>query len=174
MPVAIRIVSPAGGTTFGGLTYWDMVTQADANGQGLTYLGSEEKFAFLKDLQRRNLVVPVVGDFAGPKALRGVGRYLKAHDATVSAFYVSNVEGYLRRANNWSAFCANVATLPLDDASVFIRPSVNSMSALGPIAAEVASCRSPDVTVFPPAATARPRDPGSPPSLRAGRPARAN
>jgi hypothetical protein len=140
MPIVIRTLSPPGGTTFG-LTYRDLMTQVDANGEGLSYLGSEEKFAFLKDLQRRNLVVPVVGDFAGPKALRGVGKYLKAHGATVSAFYVSNVEGYLRRANSWDAFCANVATLPLDDASVFIRPSVNPVSGLIPIAGEVARCR---------------------------------
>jgi hypothetical protein len=139
----IRVVSPAGGTSFGGLTYRDLMTQMDANGDGLSYLGSEEKFAFLKDLQRRNLVVPVVGDFAGPKALRGVGKYLKAHDATVSAFYVSNVEGYLRRASVWGAFCANVATLPLDAASVFIRPSpgAGAVSGLIPMAAEVRSCR---------------------------------
>jgi len=41
----------------------------------------------------------------------------------VTAFYVSNVESYLHRDGSWPTFCANVATLPLDDASVFIRPS---------------------------------------------------
>lgn len=146
--VTIRLVAPSGVTNFGGLTYWDLMTQTDANGQGLSYLGSEEKFAFLKDLQSRNLVVPVVGDFAGPKALRGVGKYLKARDATVSAFYVSNVEGYLRRAGSWGAFCANVATLPVDDTSVFIRPYGNAAAALGPIAFEVASCREGEPAAF--------------------------
>jgi hypothetical protein len=106
-----------------GTTYRDLMTQSDANGQGLSYLGSEEKFLFLKDLERRNLVVPVVGDFTGPKALRAVGAYIRDHGATVTAFYLSNVEQYLRRANTWQAFCSNVATFPLDDASLFIRPS---------------------------------------------------
>ncbi|HVQ41908.1 MAG TPA: hypothetical protein VMS54_06870 [Vicinamibacterales bacterium] len=106
-----------------GTTYSDLMTQRDANGQGLSYLGSEEKFLFLKDLERRNLVVPVVGDFTGPKALRAVGAYIRDHGATVTAFYLSNVEQYLRRANTWQAFCSNVATFPLDDASLFIRPS---------------------------------------------------
>ena len=32
-------------------------------------------FAFVKDLERRNALVPVVGDFAGSKALRAIGRY---------------------------------------------------------------------------------------------------
>ena len=35
--------------------------------------GQRAGFAFLKDLQSRNLVVPVVGDFGGPKAIRAIG-----------------------------------------------------------------------------------------------------
>jgi len=118
-------VNNAGSVTLsiGGPTYWDMVTQTDATGQALSYLASEEKFSFVKELQRKNLIVPVVGNFAGPKALRAVGAYVRAHGATVTAFYLSNVESYLQRAQTWPAFCANVATMPLDDGSVFIRPS---------------------------------------------------
>ena len=111
-----------------GTTYWDLMTQSDSDRQGLSYLGSEEKFVFLKDLERRNLVVPVVGDFAGPKALRAVGAYIRDHGATVTAFYLSNVEQYLRRGQTWSTFCSNVATFPLDDASVFIRPSGGALT----------------------------------------------
>ena len=36
--------------------------------------------------------------------------------ATVTAFYLSNVEQYLRQDGLWTAFCANVAALPLDAA----------------------------------------------------------
>jgi hypothetical protein len=115
------LTAPAGGIR--GITYWDLMTQGDTDGKGLSYLGSEERFQVLKDLESRNLVIPVVGNFAGPKALRGVGAYLKARGATVTAFYLSNVEGYLRRDGTWPAFCANVATMPLDVASLFIRPS---------------------------------------------------
>jgi hypothetical protein len=106
-----------------GSTYWDLMTQTDGNGQGLSYLGSEEAFAFMKELESKNLVVPVVGNFSGPKALRAIGAYLRQHDAIVTAFYLSNVESYLSRAGTWLNFCANVATMPLDDGSVFIRPS---------------------------------------------------
>jgi hypothetical protein len=76
----------------------------------------------LKDLEARNLIVPVVGDFGGPKAIRAVGAYLRDRGATVSAFYLSNVEQYLRQDSKMPAFCRNSATLPLDDASLFIRP----------------------------------------------------
>jgi len=104
-------------------TYRDLMTQGDAGGQGLSYLGSEENFAFLKDLEGRNLIVPVVGDFAGPKALRAVGAYVKDRGATVTAFYLSNVEDYIRRTMTpWTAFCSNIETFPIDDASVFVRP----------------------------------------------------
>ena len=66
--------------------------------------------------------MPIVGDFAGPKALRAVGTYLRERGGVLSAFYVSNVEDYLRRNGVWPAFCANVGSMPLDAGSVFIRP----------------------------------------------------
>jgi len=106
-----------------GTNYRDLMVQANASGQFFSYLASEEKFAFLKDLERKNLVIPVVGNFSGPKALRAVGAYLKSRQATVTAFYLSNVEQYLQRGGIWTEFCANVATFPLDESSVFIRPS---------------------------------------------------
>ena len=123
-----------------GSTYWDIVTQSDASGRGLTWLASEETFTIVKDLQRKNLVVPVVGNFSGPKALRAVGAYVKSRGATVTAFYLSNVESYLQRAGTWGDFCANVATMPLDDASVFIRPSGPRVIGLVSMAAEVNAC----------------------------------
>jgi len=110
-----------------GVTYADLMSQ-EAGGVGFSYLASEEKFRFLKDLERRNMLVPVVGNFSGPKALRAVGTYLKEKGAVVSAFYLSNVEMYLRRAGTWGDFCANVATMPLDENSVFIRPNGSGFS----------------------------------------------
>jgi hypothetical protein len=115
-------------------TYFDLMTQADANGQPLTYLGTEEKFAYIKDLEARNLIVPVVGNFSGPKAIRAIGAYVRSRGATVAAFYVSTVEPYLRRDGSLPAFCANVATLPMDDGSVFIRPgNVANLGATGAV-----------------------------------------
>ena len=102
------------------------------------YLSSEETFTAIKTMERKNLIVPVVGDFAGPKALRAIGAYLREHGATVTAFYVSNVEMYLQRNGVWPAFCANVATLPVDASSVFIRPG--NGSAFSSIAAETSGC----------------------------------
>jgi len=129
-----------------GTTYADLMSQADALGNGLSYLATDEKFNFLKDLQRRNLIVPVVGNFSGPKALRAVGEYLRTRGATVTAFYVSNVESYLHREGTWNAFCGNVATMPIDEASVFIRPGGMSMT-VSSVSFSVASVQGGSATV---------------------------
>ena len=86
---------------------------------------------------------------AGPKSIRAVGQYVKDHDATVTAFYLSNVEQYLYQDGKWTAFCRNVATFPLDPASTFIRTNsgrgvgfgVGFVTSLGSISAEVRECQ---------------------------------
>jgi hypothetical protein len=121
--------------------YVTIVTSRDeASGTERTFLANEELFGIIKALEGRNLVVPIVGDFAGPKALRAVGTYLREHGATVTAFYVSNVEMYLERNGVWPKFCANAATLPVDADSVFIRPG-RFGGVFSPITAETAPCR---------------------------------
>jgi hypothetical protein len=107
-----------------GATYTELMTATDEQGLARSYLATEENFQTVRDLERRNLIIPVVGDFAGPKALRGVGRYLKEHGATVTAFYTSNVEQYLfEQGDDWRHFLTNISTFPLDSYSTFIRSS---------------------------------------------------
>jgi hypothetical protein len=119
-------MAPAGmgGRGIGGVSfpsYEDLMMQRDLTGAHRSYLATEENFRFLKRFEERNLLVPVMGNFAGPKALRAVGRYVRDHGATVGAFYVSNVEQYLFQDGLFDAFASNVATLPLDASSTFIR-----------------------------------------------------
>ena len=104
--------------TFADLTGWS----TDASGQPQSFLSSDANYQTIKSLHDRNLIVPVSGDFGGPKTIRAIGDYLRARKATVSAFYVSNVEQYLFQDNKHRAFYENVAALPLSHASVFIRP----------------------------------------------------
>lgn len=112
----------AGTTNRGNMTdYGSLMVATSSEGVVQSYLASEETFKFMKELEARNLIVPVVGNFAGPKALRAVGQYVREHGSTVSAFYLSNVEQYLNQDRIWGAFCANVATMPIDDTSTFIR-----------------------------------------------------
>jgi hypothetical protein len=134
------------------VNYAELMSANDGNGINRSFLGSEENFQVLKDLEERNLVVPVVGNFAGPKALRTVGKYLKDHQATVVAFYLSNVEQYLNQDGIWPQFCGNVANLPLDEHSTFIRSSGGGgrgygggglMSYLGSMKEETRGCSAP-------------------------------
>ena len=127
-------------------TYADLMTSTDAAGVPRSFLSSEDRFAFMKDLESRNLVIPVVGNFEGPKALRAIAAYVKSVGGTVSAFYLSNVEQYL---GSWETFCRNVAALPLDAHSTFIRsaqgggfgPGGGFVSSLGAMADEVKGCQ---------------------------------
>ena len=126
--------SGLGGRAYGGNfpTYEELMLQTDWEGENHGYLASEDNFKFLKSLQERNLIVPVVGNFAGPKALRAVGRYIRERGGTVAAFYVSNVEQYLFQDNLFDHFARNVATLPLDDTSTFIRSVSSRFGYMGP------------------------------------------
>jgi hypothetical protein len=103
-------------------TYATLQVATDTAGKNWAYLATEANYRWLKDFETKNLLVPVVGNFAGPKAIRAVAQYLKEHHAAVGAFYTSNVEQYLfQQDDEWSRFYKNVATLPLDSTSTFIR-----------------------------------------------------
>ena len=117
----------AGGFAGGGFpSYMDLMNETDGQGERRSYLATEENFRILREYERNNAIVPVVGDFGGDKALRAVGDYIRQHNATVTAFYTSNVEQYLfQEAYAWRRFLQNVATLPIDSKSTFIRSISN-------------------------------------------------
>lgn len=113
-------------------TYRDLMVADDGKGVQRSYLANEELYGVLREMHERNLIVPLVGDFAGPKALRSVARYLDLHHATVSVFYTSNVEQYLfpgrgvNTADAWQRFYDNVGALPITASSTFIRAFFNN------------------------------------------------
>jgi hypothetical protein len=100
--------------------YSRLMSTTDITGRNSSFLANEENYLYVREMQRKNLIVPLVGDFAGPAVIRNVGRYLNDHKATVSVFYISNVETYLNDMQK-QAFYANVTTLPVDSSSMFIR-----------------------------------------------------
>jgi hypothetical protein len=112
--------SGGGGGRGSFVNYHALMEANDGFGVARSYLATEENFLFMKGLQEKNLLVPVVGNFAGPKAIRSVGQYVRDRGAVVSAFYLSNVEQYLSQMQVWYTFCGNFATLPLDESSTFI------------------------------------------------------
>jgi len=103
-------------------SYQGMITETDSAGTNWSYLGSEARFRTLKSMQERNLIVPLTGNFAGPRAIRAVGDWVRARSAKVTTFYVSNVEQYLfQQGDEAQRFYENVATLPIDSTSTFVR-----------------------------------------------------
>jgi hypothetical protein len=102
-------------------TLADLILQKDQQGRLGNFLASDDDYQFVRHLQLLNRIIPVVGDFAGSKALVSVGRYLAKNKYTVSAFYTSNVEQFLFQNGMYGEFLANVRELPIDGRSVFVR-----------------------------------------------------
>lgn len=115
-------------------TFGQVAAATDETGKNVGFLGSEAQYAVVRDLQRRNLIVPIVGNFSGPTALRTVGNWLRDRGARVNVFYTSNVEQYLfQQGDDWNRFYANVETMPLDTNSSFIRSVTNRRGGAPPM-----------------------------------------
>ena len=107
---------------YGGFpTLGDLVLQTDPNGHLGNFLASDDDYKFVRHLQEKNRIIPIVGDFAGTKAFSSIGAYLTRNGYRVSAFYTSNVEQFLFQNGVYETFVANVRKLPIDGTSVFIR-----------------------------------------------------
>jgi hypothetical protein len=104
----------------------ELAAARDLEGRQRGFLGSEEAFQFVKDLQARNLVIPVVGNFGGTKAFAEVGKWMRANNERLSALYASNVEQYLFRDGLFDTFASSVSALPRDARSVIIRSCFNA------------------------------------------------
>lgn len=107
-------------------TLKDLIVQPDQHGKLGNFLASKEDYEVVRDLHHRNLIIPVVGDFAGKKALAAIGDYLRKNGLTVTAFYTSNVEQYLFQNGVFGGFAENVRKLPITEKSLFIRAVPNT------------------------------------------------
>lgn len=95
--------------------------ETDLAGNRGSYLATEERWLRVRDLQRQDRIVPLVGDMGGIVAMRAIGNYLRNTGQTVSAFYVSNVEFYLMRAGSFENFVESLRAMPHDENGVLIR-----------------------------------------------------
>jgi hypothetical protein len=102
-------------------SYGLLQTRSNLDSVQMAFLANEDLYRNVRELQLRNLIVPVVADFAGTTGIRAVADLLKQRGLTVQAFYLSNVEQYLFQNGVADQFYQNVATLPLDSTSTFIR-----------------------------------------------------
>jgi hypothetical protein len=119
---AYRLGAPPPSVTPYHVTFAELQSLTNADGVNMAFLATEENYRWIRALEARNMVVPVVGDFAGKKAIRAVSDYLRQRGSVVTAFYTSNVEQYLFSGfGAEQRFYRNVETLPIDSTSSFIR-----------------------------------------------------
>ena len=102
-------------------TLKQLIAERDLAGNAGNFLADPGDYDFVRRMHERNLIVPIVGDFAGPKALTSVGTYLRKNGYAVSVFYCSNVEQYLFESMSFARFVENVRGLPSNDKSLLIR-----------------------------------------------------
>lgn len=102
-------------------TLKEIISETDLNGRQGNFLANTQDYEFVRGMHTKNLIIPVVGDFGGKKALAAVGEYLKKSGLTVTAFYTSNVEQYLFGSGSFADFAENVRKLPINEKSLFIR-----------------------------------------------------
>ena len=102
-------------------TFRQLVLETDFEGERASYLASAERYRVVRALHLANRIVPVVGDMAGPHAVREVGAVLREMGVAVGAFYASNVEFYLWQDGTFGRWVENVASLPTADGAVVIR-----------------------------------------------------
>lgn len=98
-----------------------LLVETDRAGHQLSFLASEPAFQFVRTLQARNLIVPVVGDVSGAQAMRAIADDMTARGLRLSAFYISNVEYYLFPEKKFGPYADNVKRLPHDERSIIIR-----------------------------------------------------
>lgn len=102
-------------------TYRQLLLERDRSGHQANYLATEDGFQFVKAMEARDHIVPVVGNAAGEHALAAIGQLVAERGEKVSVLYISNVEQYLIRDGGFPQFAENVKLLPRDHRSVMIR-----------------------------------------------------
>jgi hypothetical protein len=102
-------------------TLRDLLLATDARGHEWNYLASEDDYQFLRGLEGRDRVIPVVGDVAGPRAMRALASDIGERGERLSAFYISNVENYLFRDGTFGRYADNLARFPRSPRTMVIR-----------------------------------------------------
>lgn len=103
-------------------SFGQLIRATDRAGREIGYLADEDAFQYVRSMQQRDRIIPVVCNVAGATAMRSIARYATENGLVISAFYVSNVEQYLiQRDQGFDRYVANLRALPHNGSSVIIR-----------------------------------------------------
>lgn len=106
-------------------TYRELLFETDRQGQRANFLVAEEDYQFVRGLEQRDQIIPVVGNLAGTSALAAIGRAIRHRGESVTVFYASNVELYLFRDGMFQRYADTLSGLPRNSHSVLIRSIFN-------------------------------------------------
>jgi hypothetical protein len=102
-------------------TYGDLLVETDRDGHHGNYLAAEDDYQFVRALEQRDLVIPVIGNLSGASALPKIAELIESRGERLSAFYTSNVEFYLFGDGTFPRYFQNLKRLPHTPQSVIIR-----------------------------------------------------
>lgn len=103
-------------------SFGQLIRATDRAGREIGYLAEEDAYQYVRSMERRDRIIPIVCNVAGTTAMRSIARYAEENGLVVSAFYLSNVEQYLiQRDQGFDRYVANVRALPHNASSVIIR-----------------------------------------------------
>jgi len=106
-------------------TMRSILEQRDSKGKLGNFLANDKDYEIVRKIQKQNRIIPIVGDFAGTKALKAIAGYLQKQSCSVSVFYISNVEQFLFENGVFDNFAENVKALPIKSNSLLIRSVIS-------------------------------------------------
>ncbi len=106
-------------------TMREILQQRNLKGEPGNFLANDKDYKIVREIQEQNRIIPIVGDFAGAKALKAIAGYLRKQSCPVSVLYVSNVEQFLFENGVFDAFAENVKALPIKSNSLLIRSVIS-------------------------------------------------
>ncbi len=108
-------------------TFGHLVRSRDRLGRPAHFLAREDWYQTVRTTQIGDQVLPLVGDFAGPKALPALADWLRHRHLGLSVFYISDVEFFLLRSGRFATYIANLRKLPWLEGAVLIRTSTREI-----------------------------------------------
>jgi hypothetical protein len=109
-------------------TLGSLITMPSRSGQPSHWLASDRTYAAIRKMQLSDQILPIVGDWAGPGAIRRLAEHLKMNQLQVGCIYISDVEFFLLRGGLFQKYLENLSALPRHPESKIIRTSTRELN----------------------------------------------
>ena len=108
-------------------TFGTLIRTPDRDGTPAHLLALEEHYRAVREAQRADRIVPLVGDLAGDDALPRLAEWLNKRGLKVAVVYVSDAEFFLLRDGRFDAYLDNLERLPRADGTLIVRSSTRAI-----------------------------------------------